>query len=206
MKRREEELGRSEEEGGGVRKGVTLQMFNQSNPPPRLLFLAGLVAALSSITYPAISVYVSSRASTDQQGISSSTHLSFSHPFIHPPSFSSFSLLSFILPFIHSSIHSSIHPSFHPPMHLCVHFSVHAFIYPSIHPSIHPFIHSSMHAFIYPSIHPSIHPFIHSSMHACMHAPHRGSSGGDHRHQEPVQRPGTCPLRPHLLPLRGLPF
>lgn len=34
----------------------------------RVLFMAGAIAAIGSITYPAISVYVSARAKPDQQG------------------------------------------------------------------------------------------------------------------------------------------
>jgi len=35
----------------------------------RILWTAGAVAAVGSITYPAISVYVSANASPDQQGL-----------------------------------------------------------------------------------------------------------------------------------------
>jgi len=35
----------------------------------RILWTAGAIAAVGSITYPAISVYVSANASPDQQGL-----------------------------------------------------------------------------------------------------------------------------------------
>jgi hypothetical protein len=36
----------------------------------RILWMAGTAAAIGSITYPAISVFVSAHASPDQQGLS----------------------------------------------------------------------------------------------------------------------------------------
>ena len=81
--KRGEGVGGKRREWGGGGGGIIVGMFGALKvqarghppsslpppPPPRLMWLAGILAALSSIIYPAISAMVSKNAEPEQQGV-----------------------------------------------------------------------------------------------------------------------------------------